>query len=152
MCGGSWTLARRPVIDRALRYAWASPTTALGVVFALLAVLTGGRLYLRRGAIEACRGLLPLLLRVAVPIPGGARALTLGHVVLARTAGDLAATRDHERVHVRQCERWGPLFIPAYLASSAWAAIRGRDAYRDNRFEREARELAAPEAGGPTGP
>jgi hypothetical protein len=64
-------------------------------------------------------------------------------VVLARTDPDLDATRAHERVHVRQCERWGPLFIPAYLSSSAWAAIRGEDAYRDNGFEREAYELCA---------
>lgn len=110
---------------------------------ALLAVLSGGRLHLRRGAIEASGGLLPRLLRVAVPIAGGARALTLGHVVLARTDSDLDATRAHERVHVRQCERWGPLFIPAYLSSSAWAGIRGRDAYRDNGFEREAYERCA---------
>jgi hypothetical protein len=135
---------------RALRYAWASPTTALGVVFAMIGVLTGGRLYLREGAIEASGGLLSPLLRVAVPIPGGARALTLGHVVLGRTGADLEGTRAHERVHVRQCERWGPLFIPAYLSSSAWAAMRGRGAYRGNGFERQAYEqcsLAHDDAG-----
>lgn len=125
---------------RALRYAWASPTTALGFAFALLAVLTGGEVYLRKGVIEACGGLLPRLLRAAIPIAGGARALTLGHVVLAPTAPALDATRAHERVHVHQCERWGPFFIPAYLWSSAWAAVHGKDAYRDNAFEREAYE------------
>lgn len=128
---------------RALRYAWASPTTALGVLIALLAVLTGGRWHVRDGAIEASGGVLRRLLRSAIPLEGGARALTLGHVVLARTDPDLDATRAHERVHVRQSERWGPLFIPAYLSSSAWAAIRGRDAYRDNPFEREAYERCA---------
>lgn len=127
----------------ALRYAWASPTTALGVVLAMSGVLTGGRLRLRAGVIEASGGLLPLLLRVVVLIPGGARALTLGHVVLGRTDADLERTRAHERVHVRQCERWGPLFVPAYLSSSAWAAIRGRGAYRGNGFEREAYELGS---------
>lgn len=133
---------QRSWLARSLRYAWASPNTALGAVFALLAVLTGGRLYLRAGALEASGGLLPFLLRAAVPIRGGARALTLGHVVLGRTEADLERTRAHERVHVRQCERWGPLFLPAYLSSSAWAAIRGRGAYRGNRFEREAYELS----------
>ena len=50
--------------------------------------------------------------------------MTLGHVVIARNAELLDKTRDHERVHVRQCERWGPLFIPVYLLLSfiAWSA------------------------------
>jgi hypothetical protein len=39
---------------------------------------------------------------------------------------------------VKQYERWGPFFIPAYLGSSAWMWLRGRDAYRDNPFEAEA--------------
>jgi hypothetical protein len=43
-------------------------------------------------------------------------AITLGHVVLATTESALKKTRSHERVHVRQYERWGPFFIPAYLA------------------------------------
>ena len=37
-----------------------------------------------------------------------------------------------------QWERWGPLFLPAYFALGLWAWLRGRDAYRANRFEREA--------------
>ena len=41
-------------------------------------------------------------------------------------------------VHVRQCERWGPLFIPAYLVASAVLWCRGRDFYEENPFEREA--------------
>jgi hypothetical protein len=50
----------------------------------------------------------------------------------------LDETRAHERVHVAQCERWGPLFVPAYLAAGAWAWARGRHPYFDNPFEREA--------------
>ena len=46
--------------------------------------------------------------------------------------------RDHEHVHVRQVERWGPFFLPAYLLASAWAWQRGRRPYRDNPFEIEA--------------
>lgn len=65
-------------------------------------------------------------------------AMTLGHVVIARNATTLASTRAHERVHVRQCERWGPCFVPAYLAASALEWLRGRDPYLDNSFEREA--------------
>ena len=47
-------------------------------------------------------------------------------------------TRTHERVHVRQCERWGPLFIPAYLLASLLIRLRGGRPYEDNPFEREA--------------
>ncbi len=50
----------------------------------------------------------------------------------------LDRTRAHERVHVRQYERWGPLFLPAYLAASLCAVARGRHAYFGNCFEREA--------------
>jgi hypothetical protein len=42
-------------------------------------------------------------------------------------------------VHVRQYEHWGPLFVPAYLAASLWALLRGRDPYYHNWFEMEAR-------------
>jgi uncharacterized protein (DUF2062 family) len=64
--------------------------------------------------------------------------MTLGHVVIAGDAQSLESTRAHERVHVRQCELWGPLFVPAYLAASLWALLRGRDFYFDNWFEVEA--------------
>jgi hypothetical protein len=40
---------------------------------------------------------------------------------------------------VRQYERWGVFFFPAYALCSLWQAMRGRDWYRDNPFEREAR-------------
>lgn len=67
-----------------------------------------------------------------------ALALTLGHIILAPTPQAHAITRSHERVHVRQYMRWGPLFLPAYALSSLWQWCRGGDPYRDNRFEREA--------------
>ena len=50
----------------------------------------------------------------------GPHALTLGHVVLGVSQAALDDTRAHERVHVAQYERWGPLFLPAYLAASGW--------------------------------
>jgi len=87
--------------------------------------------------IEFHGGLLDRLLR-RVPICGGAAAMTLGHVVIARTKGDLDRSRRHELVHVAQYERWGPLMVPAYLACSAWLWLRGYDAYFDNPFEAEA--------------
>ncbi len=65
-------------------------------------------------------------------------AITLGHVVLGRDNATLASTRAHERVHVRQCERWGPCFLPAYVIGSLLALARGGHFYRDNPFEQEA--------------
>ncbi len=64
--------------------------------------------------------------------------MTLGHVVMAQDQTCLDLSRRHERVHVRQCEIWGPLFIPAYLAGSIYAWLRGGEAYRDNPFEKQA--------------
>lgn len=122
-----------------LRYAWAFfPNTLVGLLLALLTRLTGGEVRAAGGLLEAHGGAAAWLLRHAVPLPRGAAAITFGHVVLAIDALALAATRPHERVHVRQCERWGPLFLPAYAVAGLCAWVRGRDPYRDNRFEREA--------------
>lgn len=124
-----------------LCYAWAAPCTVVGLALASLA-LPGGRLTLVEGIVEADGPLLRWALTHAVPLPGGAAAMTFGHVVVGRDRRALDATRAHERVHVRQYERWGPFFLPAYLLASAWAFLCGRDAYCDNVFEREARRLA----------
>ncbi|MEM1098013.1 MAG: hypothetical protein AAGH92_04420 [Planctomycetota bacterium] len=119
-----------------LRYLWASPNTLLGLAVALLTVCTGGRLSLYRGVVETHGGLTTWFLRHGVPLRGGA--LALGHVVLGVDTHALYVTREHERVHVRQYERWGPLFLPAYAAASLMARLRGQPPYRGNRFEREA--------------
>ena len=89
------------------------------------------------GVIEIHGPLVAAVLR-RLPIAGGAVAMTVGHVVVGRTRRALHLTRSHERVHVRQYERWGPAFIPAYLLAGAWGFLRGRGAYLGNRFEREA--------------
>ena len=123
---------------RIAAYVWASPNTMLGLCIALVGLLTGTRLQFVQGVVEVHGGLVTWLLRRAVPLEDGASALTLGHVVLGVSPAALDITRDHERVHVRQYERWGPLFIPAYGAASIWALIRGKRPYRDNLFEREA--------------
>ena len=65
--------------------------------------------------------------------------MTLGHVILGRNALCLDVLRDHEQAHVRQVERWGAAFIPAYLAASLLAWRSGGHYYRDNWFERDAR-------------
>lgn len=76
--------------------------------------------------------------------PGGAAVLTLGHVVFALDRYHAARTRVHERVHVRQYERWGPLFLPAYGLASLMARRAGRHAYTGNPFEIEAYAVSHP--------
>jgi len=120
-----------------LRYIWAVPNTLVGVLFLPAALLRGGHLQVVDGVLEAWGPLLSALLQ-RLPIAGGAAAITFGHIVLARDLASLDWTRAHERVHVRQCEIWGPLFIPAYLIAGLWAFVSGRDAYIDNYFERQA--------------
>lgn len=120
------------------RYLWALPTTSVGLLMVALALVSRGRLRLIDGVIEAHGGLLTLLLKKCAPFSSGIEAMTLGHVVVGQSAAALQRTRRHERVHVRQCERWGPAFIPAYLASALVALLRGKDAYLDNYFERQA--------------
>ena len=65
-------------------------------------------------------------------------AFTLGHTVLGQTDAALAICPDHELVHVRQFERWGPFMGPAYLGCSLVLWQMGRRPYRDNPFERQA--------------
>ena len=118
------------------RYLWASPVTLFGLLAVVLSLFSGGRARTHTGVLECHGGLARLLLSVT---PVHAHAMTLGHVVLGRDADCLERTRAHERVHVRQTERLGALFPFAYLASSAWALLRGRHYHRDNWFERDAR-------------
>ena len=114
---------------------WASPWSLAGLVVGLLGLLTGGRVRLRRPTVEFYGGAVRKLLEWS---PGEPMALTLGHVILGRTGAALDVARDHELVHVRQYERWGPLFVPLYLWFSLRLWLAGKDAYRDNPFEREA--------------
>jgi len=130
------------MMRRLLLYAWALPTTLPGLALVAIGLLTGGRATLVNGVLEAHGGIISRLLRHCVLLKGGASAMTLGHVVLGQDRQSLDISREHERIHVRQCERWGPLFIPAYLLASAYAWITGRHPYRDNPFEREAYEQA----------
>lgn len=121
------------------RYLWVLPNSLLGAVFFPIALFPRGGFQVVEGVLEIHGPLIAWVLRRCIPMRGGALAITLGHVVLARDRQALAQTRAHERVHVRQCERWGPAFIPAYLAASLWAIATGRGAYDGNLFEREAR-------------
>jgi len=111
---------------------WAAPYTLSGL---LLGFLLRGEFRRVDGVIEIHgRHVAAFLIR----LPPKAIALTLGHTVLAQTQLALEKTRAHERVHVRQFERWGPLMGPAYVLASCYMAYRGRNYYRDNPFEVEA--------------
>ena len=132
LCGES---SHNRTVTRVLRYVWAGPTTLLGLVLAF-ALLRRGHATLIDGVIEAHSPGLRRALTHLIPLAGGADAITLGHVVIGRSAEALEATRAHERVHVRQYELWGPLFVPAYLLAGLYALARGRHPYFDNRLER----------------
>ncbi len=105
----------------------------MGLAVAFVAVALGARLRARGGTLEASGGVLGRL-----AARGRFGAVTIGHVILGCDSATTDALRAHERVHVRQYERWGLLFVPAYLAASAWAWTRGRDPYLDNPFEKAA--------------
>ena len=138
------------ILKRLLRYLWASPTTLLGLAFLHPTLLTGGRARVVHGVLEIHGGLTSLFLERCTLLPGGAMAMTLGHVVLGRDQAALDFTRPHERVHVRQCETWGPFFLPAYGLASALVFLRRGRPYRDNPFEREAFALTSPGRTGST--
>jgi hypothetical protein len=120
-----------------LRYAWAAPASLVGLVLGALCVAFGGRGRIVEGTLEiGAGGVAPGIRRLPERMRFGA--ITFGHVILGLDEAMLGACRCHERVHVRQYERWGVLFFPLYLGSSVVQALRGRDPYRDNCFEREA--------------
>jgi hypothetical protein len=93
----------------------------------------------RAGVVEAEGGFVGWLLRGNRLWQGGA-AMALGHVILARDRACLERSRPHERVHVRQFERWDVLLPPAYFLIGWWLARRGYDPHLDHPFEREACE------------
>jgi hypothetical protein len=124
----------RRYVLRTLAYAWAAPTTAVGLTAGGLTLLSGGRVQYRRGTLEFHGGFSRWLARL-----GKFQAMTLGHAIIGHDARALDTCREHEQAHVRQVEIWGGAFIPAYLLASVWAWSRGRHYYLDNWFERDAR-------------
>jgi hypothetical protein len=131
----------RWLVRQAFFFVWALPWTCVGLAAGAAGLVSGGAVRRRGRTIEFHGGAVSWLLDRA-PLCSGAAAMTWGHVILGQTAAALDVTREHELLHVRQYERWGPLFIPAYLVCSAVIWWRGGDAYRDNPFERQAYRLA----------
>lgn len=112
-------------VGRLAAYAWAAPLTSVGLV---MGALSRTRPQIRHGVVlfTNAGGLGGGMLRWR-----GFSAATLGHVVIASREPTPQLLR-HELVHVRQAERWGPLFVPLYLAGLA------RYGYRSNPLERAA--------------
>jgi Zn-dependent protease len=130
-------MVRSSSLRRFAAIAWAAPCSAVGLGVAAFVLLLRGTARRHAGALEVtfherASALGRALLRHRYV------AITLGHVVIAVGAAEMERAREHERVHVHQYERWGIAFPFAYLASSLWQWVRGRDPYRDNRFEAEA--------------
>ena len=122
----------------AFKYIWASPASALGVCAACFAGLVGAKVKRVSGVLEVSLAPRSAALNNAVACLPFA-AITLGHIVIARSAQQQDALRQHERVHVAQYELWGPLFLLAYPLESLYQLLRGRRPYLDNRFEMAAR-------------
>ncbi len=119
---------------RLVGYIWAFPVTAIGLLLALCAALSGGSVHLRDGVVEVTGGLVAWLLRGNRLLRGGA-AMALGHVIIARDRACLEQSRRHELYHTRQFERWGPLLLPSYWLVSLWLRWRGNDPYLDHPME-----------------
>lgn len=121
-----------------LSYLWALPVTLLGL---LHVVICGGKfLRIDPGGIlifSGERGLLKKLFFRKFPVA----AYTWGTVQVYRT-GIYSLKKlllAHEGIHTQQVRFWGPVFPILYLLSSLWEFLRGRNWYRDNYFERQAR-------------
>ena len=115
---------------------WASPYSCIGLLIGGLGCLTGGKAQRQGMALEFHGGLVNPFLHYVCG--RWVSAITFGHTILGRNEELLAACREHEWVHVRQYQRWGPFFGPAYLLSSLIVWMQGGRAYRDNHFEKEA--------------
>jgi hypothetical protein len=133
--------ARPLTIEAMARYLWALPNSLLGLLFWPSVFFARGGWEVVDGVLELHGSFVAWFLRRCTLLPGGAAAMTLGHVVLGVDARTLATTRAHERVHVRQYERWGPAFVPAYCLAALWGVITGAGGYHGNVFERRALQV-----------
>lgn len=107
----------------ALAYLWAFlGVTWLGLLMALLTLLTGGKASVtrmmpgRRIVIECIGGFGGWF----VSKPMGSAGLTLGHTLHAPDRASMQYVRPHEWGHIRQCETFGPLFLPLYFIVTIW--------------------------------
>ena len=117
------------------RYVWTCPWTCCGALIGLVGLATGGACRCQGGVIQFWGG---GVARFLERFPAQPFAMTLGHAILGRSEAAVDLSWEHELVHVRQYESWGPLFVPAYLGCSLVLWLQRRDPYRENPFECEA--------------
>jgi hypothetical protein len=139
-------MSLRATLIRLPRYLWAAPCSAAGLVIAVLALLLGAKARVKNGTFQVVGGRLAAGI-ARLPTRLTILAFTNGHVIYAVNPAAMDSFRAHELVHVRQYERWGPLFPVLYLGSSLVQKLKGRDPYFANCFEREAHKAD----GDPTG-
>lgn len=131
---------------QALGMVWTLPNTLVGLVLGLLSFAWPW--WHKCGALvfESDRGFRKLHSK------RGYVAITFGHVIITEPTPDERLMR-HEFAHVRQYEKWGPFYMLAYGFFWLKLSLEGKDGYRDNPFEKEAREaednpsVSAPTAG-----
>ena len=121
---------------------WALPLTMAGLLLALPVMMWRGQVNLVHA--PGAPALLfsgPMADYLLERHPFGAMcAMAIGHVVIAERSSLTRRILTHELAHVRQAACWGVLFPVVYLAASAWALLRGQDAYWNNAFEIAARK------------
>ena len=120
---------------------WAMPITLPALLCAALFCTCRASLRYRDGAFD-CAGASVARVLTWLPTNGQVSAITIGHVIFSRDDATAVKWCAHERIHTRQYERWGVFFPLAYVTASAIAWTRGQCPYRDNIFEREARQSA----------
>jgi len=120
---------------KVLRYIWVFPATLFGFIAVGLTLITGGSGQVYSGVIEAWGGFAAWVFKRLIR---RGCAMTIGHVIIGRDEYSVCRYRQHEHVHIAQYEKWGPLFVPLYIASSVVAWVEGKNVYHDNMFEREA--------------
>jgi hypothetical protein len=134
MHGGLLTRRGRPsptgptCAMRTAQRLWAAPCSAIGLALGAWPLVLSGKAAWSDGALEVTY-----------------RIGRSGHVRASSpvTREELQQIGAHERVHVAQYERWGPLFFLAYGASGLWQLLNGRRPYWDNAFEVQARRLGS---------
>lgn len=122
---------------RLLKYSWALPTTSVAFPILIANAVYGGQTIVWHGVIEI-HG--PLVRSILNRREFQASALTLGHVILCADDDARNRFRAHELVHVQQTERWGPLFLPIYLALTLWTWRKTGHGYWFHPWEIEARK------------
>jgi hypothetical protein len=118
----------------ALGYAWALPTTLIGLLLATAGLcwpcaFRGGVLWFRVTRWS------PWMLWARA----GFGAITIGGVGILATPEMLPVLLGHELRHFWQARVLGVFFLPVYGACSLWAMLRGKQAYYSNQLEIDAR-------------